>query len=284
MPEQREEIAPVQALRIPIPIVAVALVAFAAMLFGGLGRAGAQSTPSDFHPPDTRTDNEVLDAIIEAIVNGDSEALAGLVEFLEFECSTEPGGGPACPDGVADGTAVQVFPFAACQPEYLFSEADVLEAFAGLLDGTTFYLYAVYSDPPSPAGDAAAYRILFGTLDEEGVAIDVSAAGAIVASVQCGPPVNMIVSGADFVLAPIGTQEPAPTETPVTPTEEPTSEPTATPTNQPATPTPVAPNPPDTGSGSGNTGGDNDMIWVAVAIVAAVAAGGAGAMAFRPRS
>lgn len=77
-------------------------------------------------PAPGRTGIPEVDAVIETLFTGDEEAVRALIRFTAVECEDEPvglGAPPQCPEGVADGTPVDVLPWASCEGTYLFPEA-----------------------------------------------------------------------------------------------------------------------------------------------------------------
>jgi hypothetical protein len=91
------------------------------------GTASATGEPSESETPSATatagtvtTGDAELDAVISAVLAGDIDSLVARVQFLTLACSTATGvgGPPQCADGEAEGTDVQVFPFAACEGEY----------------------------------------------------------------------------------------------------------------------------------------------------------------------
>jgi hypothetical protein len=89
--------------------------------------ASATGEPSESETPTATattgtvtTGDAELDAVIAAVLAGDIDSLVERAQFLTLACSTATGvgGPPQCADGEAEGTEVQVFPFAACEGEY----------------------------------------------------------------------------------------------------------------------------------------------------------------------
>jgi major membrane immunogen (membrane-anchored lipoprotein) len=120
----------------------------------------AQSTSDlQFHPLNTRANIPEIDVIIEAVAGGDPQELRHLFEYTKTACMTVNtlGGPPACREGEAEGTPVEVLP--SLGPEGSFLRKDEAESFPGL---DVMGLYAVYrvpdsafTDPNYPAGDYA---------------------------------------------------------------------------------------------------------------------------------
>ncbi|MGD9933929.1 MAG: SH3 domain-containing protein [Dehalococcoidia bacterium] len=104
------------------------------------------SAPSlNYHPKGTRTGNAAVDAVISALESGDLEAIAALIGWQQVECEGGPpmgiGGPPECPEGVADGTPIDVIPGAACEGYWHIRLND--GGRANLVIGTADRLYAV---------------------------------------------------------------------------------------------------------------------------------------------
>jgi hypothetical protein len=119
------------------------------------------------YPDDTRTGIPVVDAVIEARLNNDSQALVDLVQFLTLTCIRVPegiGGPPLCQEDEADGTPVEVFPMAFSEGTHV-RRAEIADFFVP----GRYTLQAVYrttdegfQDESFPSGD---YSIIF--IDEE---------------------------------------------------------------------------------------------------------------------
>lgn len=104
------------------------------------------SAPSlNYHPQGTRTGNAAVDAVMSALESGDLEAIAALIGWQQVECEAGPpmgiGGPPECPEGVADGTPIDVIPGAACEGYWHIRVND--GGRANLVIGTADRLYAV---------------------------------------------------------------------------------------------------------------------------------------------
>lgn len=92
--------------------------------------AGTQTeTPTPTPEPTVATTGvDDLDAIIEEVEAQDVAALRARLAFQTLDCTTELGAGgpPKCAEGEADGTAVEVFEFLGCEPEW--RRADAVDA------------------------------------------------------------------------------------------------------------------------------------------------------------
>ncbi len=85
-----------------------------------------------------------MDAIIDAILNGDIQTRRALVHYTTSACTTADGlgGPPKCEPDEADGTLVQTFPILGSEGHPIRPEA-IEEALGFAVDG----LYAVYYVP-----------------------------------------------------------------------------------------------------------------------------------------
>jgi hypothetical protein len=91
-----------------------------------------------------------VDAVVEALLTGDQEALRGMVEYGQVPCSTESGTGrELCRPDEPDGTLVDAVVAADCEG-YFIRPDGIDVALGALLEGAP-KLYAVYKvPPPSP--------------------------------------------------------------------------------------------------------------------------------------
>ena len=73
-----------------------------------------EATPSSSseYPPDTRTGNPEIDAVIAAIMASDVDTRVALVRYTESACTLADGlgGPPKCQEGESEGTLVTAFP------------------------------------------------------------------------------------------------------------------------------------------------------------------------------
>ncbi len=165
--------------------------------------------PDGLYGHGKRTGVPAIDAILEAWEKGDIEALAALALLQDRECTTDVnglGGPPQCPDGVADGSTVQVFQAARCEGYWAFEEGvpTLFQSFVEGADGEEYYLFAAWHDDGDefmPAG----YRISFGRTiaqyDLFSPLVVLNEDGRIAAYYGgCGPATAP--EGADFVLEP----------------------------------------------------------------------------------
>lgn len=109
------------------------------------------------HPRGTRTNIAAVDAILEAVEGNDLARLAAIVEFRMIACRTvirDAGDLPACPEGVPDGSRVDVFPEGYCEGSYIY-RGSVPEAFGNLATAQVFGVYR-----GSPLGSPVDYAIV----------------------------------------------------------------------------------------------------------------------------
>jgi hypothetical protein len=110
---------------------------------------GETSTPTP--PPDVSGPTGIpeVDAAIKAVLNGDAEALDGMVALQETECiATQEGlgGPPRCTEGEVAGTVVQVFPVAYCEGTFSRDPGPVLADFVSKAKS----LHSVVEAPDEP--------------------------------------------------------------------------------------------------------------------------------------
>ena len=121
------------------------------------------------HPPETRTGFPELDAIIDAVLAHDVEALRGLTQYTHVGCTHADGlgGPPKCLEGEAEDTMVEVVPFLGSEGHHqrrvdyeLWSGPDVRGLLAAYRVSTT-----ALSEEAYPPGEVA---LVF--LDVRGIA------------------------------------------------------------------------------------------------------------------
>lgn len=98
------------------------------------------------HPAAARTGDVQVDAIIDAFLGSDVAGRKRLIRYVTTPCTTAQGGGgpPKCAAGQADGTPVEVFPYAATEGEYA-----TRPTIDRILDFQVTGLYGVYRVPAS---------------------------------------------------------------------------------------------------------------------------------------
>lgn len=165
------------------------------------------SGPEGLHGPGIRSGIPAVDAAIEAAVTQDVEALGGLLAMSEVPCTTQVHGMtglPVCPEGVSDGTPVEVFPLASCNLSY----ADSLERAQRAVERTfsrPLFVYAVYRlDGQDEVSSKYAVSLAEGLDDEKAPLLFLDDSGAIVkVHTGCGRPGTAVSDeGAEFVIAP----------------------------------------------------------------------------------
>jgi hypothetical protein len=104
-----------------------------------------------------------LDAIIAAVLAGDTAAQKNLIGYTEAGCSSAEGlgGPPPCLPGEPEGTPVDVLPILGAEGGYI-RRADI-GAWQGLRSTELYAAYevsdAAYTEPNFPAGE---YALVFG--------------------------------------------------------------------------------------------------------------------------
>ena len=110
-----------------------------------------------YYPLDTMTQIEEIDLSLAAIASGDVQAVRNLFGFTITACKTVNalGGPPACREGEAEGTSVEVLPFLGPEGSYL--RKDEVVNFPGLTVTGVYAIYQVsetaYSEENFPKGD-----------------------------------------------------------------------------------------------------------------------------------
>jgi DNA-binding CsgD family transcriptional regulator len=213
-------------------VLAGAGLAAAAITLALLGRGDDASPPASPSepaatasplpsPPPGATDIPEVNAIIADILAGDVAAVeARLQTFLE-PCAADPqgvGSPPRCPDGVADGTAIETFRYLACERGYPGQQQD--ETLRRALEGP-LELFAVYRSPAQPRFPVlpdSAYSVVFRDGAGNGRLWLTDGDRIVGLWASCGPDVFAMVEGVppgDFIMGPMATRPtPTPTSTP----------------------------------------------------------------------
>ncbi len=150
-----------------------------------------------------------VDGVLAIFEAGDLDALMDRVRFSRGPCEV-PGIGvtasPICPPGVPEGSPVEAFPAASCQPYNVYS-IDVVRNLADLAIARSVYVYAVFTTaavafdgaiPPAyaislaPGSDGGAGPTVF--IDREGAAVMLYSG--------CSEQGESIPEGAEFILPP----------------------------------------------------------------------------------
>ncbi len=155
------------------------------------------------YPPGTRTGLPLVDAVIDAVIEGDAAALAATAEFTPYPCGARQGyDNVPCPGGVADGTLVDATWSGGCDAG--FAGAEDLEASLQYVRRglRLFGVYEAGDDYPFLPG-AAYIVVLAGTPSERWI---IGAGGWLGrATMGCGPSLTEMskrVTTARWLLAP----------------------------------------------------------------------------------
>lgn len=135
------------------------------------------------YPSEARTGVSQVDQVIENFLVRKYQFRRDLIRMANVACTTVEAevGPPSCPEGVADGTKIQVFPY----EEHRMAEYVAPDALDKFLEFPLGGLYAVYRTPSDgfkadwyPVGE---YSVVFVTQDgEQGVEMSVDSAGKVV--------------------------------------------------------------------------------------------------------
>ena len=112
-----------------------------------------------YHSLVTKTGNEDIDTILSAVASGEPQELIDLFGYTTAPCKTinALGGPPACREGEAEGTMVEVLPSLGPEGSYLYK--DEINNFPGLHVIGVYAVYrvpeTVFSDVNLPAGEYA---------------------------------------------------------------------------------------------------------------------------------
>jgi hypothetical protein len=138
-------------MKAKVAILSVLLLLLAAAAACGDGDSGGRSGVPQ------------VDAVVQAVLSGDQEALGRLVRYEAVPCTTGPvqfGGPPECREGEADGTVVDALRVASCEGHY--ARRDGIEQALGYLVAGKPKLYGVYQGSPStwlPGGYTAVFSV-----------------------------------------------------------------------------------------------------------------------------
>lgn len=143
-----------------------------------------------FHDQTVRTGVAAVDAFLDALANSDAAALRNMVVMTSAPCATyvQPaiGPNPGCPPGTADGTLVDVFLSAGCQPGFIPDLAEAQGRAAGLVS-VPQYVYVVYEGGFGvPFEEPAAFTVAFGKgTDRRVTQVSLDNSGRIIGIVGC---------------------------------------------------------------------------------------------------
>jgi hypothetical protein len=210
-------------------IMAAIVLAVLATAQGLLPTSAQEAGSLQPYPPEARTGNAPVDAVIEAVLGADTIAIQSAMVTSPIPCTTPEEsipGYPGCPEGAPPDTPVDLFPFGACQPNFV--DLDLArELVTNEFSRVELDVYAAWEAPDS-VSPLAAYRVVFGApatpfgdpaAGKYGAAVDIDESGAIVAVTRCAGPENMVTPMVmDYLLPPLSHDA---TSTP-TATEEPT--------------------------------------------------------------
>lgn len=168
----------------------------------------ANASPAlKYYPLNTMTQIEEIDLILAAVASGDAQAVRNLFGFTTTTCKTVNalGAPPACREGEAEGTPIEVLPFLGPEGSYL--RKDEAGNFPGLNVIGVYAIYQVsetaYSEENFPKGD---YGIMLNALENRpGVVLQIKD-GLIVRIDYIFDPASMDATlqrdAANFVLPP----------------------------------------------------------------------------------
>lgn len=155
------------------------------------------------HPLDRRSGIPAVDRVLDLVTSRDLDGLRALATLSTLPCRTEDYG-PFCPEGVAEGTPIQVFGTARCQGIF-YTDAARIDAEFDLFGQP----WGGEPDAPAPFAvyrlDDGRYGIALAFEDGQGRVIHVDRDGGIVhLSAGCGatPIGSMFPANADFVMGP----------------------------------------------------------------------------------
>ena len=156
-----------------------------------------------------------LEAVLDAVEIADVLTLLNLLGFAVLACTDAPdaGGAPECEQGEASGTMVVVFPFAACEPQWLRTTG--IEAALTEVAALSPVRLAVFSAPGGYGRVPGEYVAVFAGPDprvdgqsDRGVAVSVRGGVIVEIMLSCdagADPEQMIPETAtDFLLRPGG--------------------------------------------------------------------------------
>lgn len=168
----------------------------------------ATPQPIGGYPASTRTGNTDVDPVLAAIESGEGEQIIAATAFSEIGCMVNPqgiGAPPTCPEGVADGTIMQVIPGGSCEG-YLTPRAEYETN--PIVPGIGMQLYAIYRNlPPDhaekafPSGD---YTILYESRQGWASRVAVSGGKIVNRLFGCGETPAQVLSRphGEFILPP----------------------------------------------------------------------------------
>lgn len=168
------------------------------------------------HPPGTLTGVEKVDAVIDAVLTGDIDAMRELVHYTITGCTTALGlgGPPKCESNKVDGalvfleeegTLVEVFPFIGSEGGYVQRES-----IDGVLQFEVEGLYAVYRVPDDAYQEeywpAGRYGVVFSQeRDDSAVTVLVDDSGIVRISFSLDRSPAMVIErdAGELLLPPV---------------------------------------------------------------------------------
>ena len=144
--------------------------------------APSPSSDEKYHSLDTPTTMEEIDVILAAVNSNDKQKFTDLFSYTTIACKTIVnglGGPPACREGEAEGTLVQVLPVLSSEGYYLYK--DEISNWPGLDVAGLYAVYQVsesaYSEENFPKGDYGV--ILVGKENQPGIVLHITDAGIV---------------------------------------------------------------------------------------------------------
>lgn len=143
--------------------------------------APSPTSAEKYHSLDTATTIEEIDTILAAVNSNDKQKLTDLFSYTAIACKTVNalGGPPACREGEAEGTLVEVLPGLSSEGSYLHK--DEISNWPGLDVAGLYAVYKVsestYSEENFPKGDYAV--ILVGNENIPGIVLHITDAGIV---------------------------------------------------------------------------------------------------------
>lgn len=168
-------------------------------------------TPTGFYSRDARTGIPVVDRILDAVMNNDSQALASLVTTQHRPCTrftrtlTDD---VRCPPGVPEATVVEVFPSGACNLGWIFGGGQARSS-TGHLATMLLWPYAVarLADASFATSGGTGFVIVLGqALTSSTVAriwVDAREGSIVQIGGSCGTIGNTAGFGGTFILPPL---------------------------------------------------------------------------------
>lgn len=204
-------------MRSTLIVAAIAMLALAAVACGGGddtsdGDATPGVTPRPTSVDRAETGDRSLDGTLNTALAGNVIEMAALAGYQRRPCAVAPAdaSAPACREGEAAGTDVEVLPVAQCELAWVRPEA-LPQAFASALGDGPLRLAAVYK-PAMPAGAPnaadAEYVAVIATGERSGrpggVALAIRGGRIVSAETDCGGLPRLVAPErvASFIVEP----------------------------------------------------------------------------------